>query len=112
VARVALFAVHGRPGYGILRRMVFLEKLRERIRQSEITSTIRIWKAPRVRVGGRYGLPPGHVVVDSIMPIDLIDVTGEMARRSGFDGVVDLLKVARHGAGRNVYFITFHYEEE
>jgi hypothetical protein len=92
--------------------MVFLERLRDRIRQSEINSTIRIWKAPRVRVGGRYGLPPGHVVVDSIMPIDLRDITGDMARRSGFDGVIDLLKVARHGTGRKVYFITFHCEDD
>jgi hypothetical protein len=92
--------------------MVFLKTLRERIRRGEITSTIRIWKSARVRVGGRYPLPPGHVVVDSILPIDLTDVTGEMARRSGFQGMVDLLKVARHGAGTNVYFITFHYVED
>jgi hypothetical protein len=92
--------------------MVFLKRLRDRIRQGEINSTIRIWKAPRVRVGGRYSMPPGHVVVESIMPIDLRDVTGDMARRSGFEGVVDLLKVARHGAGRNAYFITFHYTGE
>ena len=92
--------------------MQFLERLREGIRQGEINSTIRIWRAPRVRVGGRYRLPPGHVVVDSIMPIALGDITGDMARRSRFDGVVDLLKVAQHGAGRNVYFITFHYVGE
>ncbi|MEA3002137.1 MAG: hypothetical protein QOH81_925 [Sphingomonadales bacterium] len=92
--------------------MMFLAGLRDRIRRGEIESTIRIWKAPRVRAGGRYSLPPGHVVVDSIMPIDLRDVTGDMARRSGFDGLVDLLKTARHGAGRNVYFITFHYVGE
>ena len=92
--------------------MVFTKKLRERIRRGEISSTIRIWQAPRVRVGGRYTLPPGHVVVDSIMPIALGDITGEMARDSGFDGIVDLLKVAQHGSGRNVYFITFHYVTE
>lgn len=92
--------------------MQFLAKLRDRVREGEIDCTIRIWQAPRVRVGGRYPLPPGHVVVDSIMPIDLRDVTGDMARRSGFDGLVDLLKVAQHGSGRNVYFITFHYVDE
>ena len=92
--------------------MQFLKRLRERIRQGEITSTIRIWQSPRVRVGGRYPLPPGLVVVDSIMPSGLHDVTGDMARSSGFDGVVDLLKVARHGSGRNVYFVTFHYVGE
>ena len=89
--------------------MQFLERLREGVRQGEITSTIRIWQKPHVRVGGSYRLPPGHVVVNSIMPIGIGDVTGDMARRSGFDGVVDLLKTAQHGSGRNVYFITFHY---
>jgi hypothetical protein len=91
--------------------MQFLASLRDRIRGGDIDSTIRIWQSPRVRVGGRYPLPPGHVVVDSILPIELADITGDMARRSGFDGVVDLLKVARHGSGRNVYYIRFHYEE-
>ena len=91
--------------------MQFLARLRDRIRSGEIDSTIRIWQSPRVRAGGRYPLAPGHVVVDSIRQIDLRDVTGEMARRSGFDGLVDLLKTARHGAGRNVYYITFHYDE-
>jgi hypothetical protein len=92
--------------------MQFLARLREPIRRGEIDSTIRIWQSPRVRVGGRYRLPPGHVVIDSIMPIALGDITGEMARRSGFDGIVDLLKTARHGSGRKVYFIAFHYEGE
>ena len=92
--------------------MVFLKRLRDGIRRGEITSTIRIWQSPRVRVGGRYPLAPGHVVVDSIMPIGVQDITGTMARESGFEGVVDLLKVAQHGSGRNVYFITFHYVTE
>ena len=89
--------------------MQFLARLRDRIRSGEIDSTIRIWQSPHVRAGGRYPLSPGHVVVDSIMPITLADVTGEMARRSGFDGIVDLLKTAQHGSGRNVYYIRFHY---
>jgi hypothetical protein len=92
--------------------MTFLERLRDAIRRGEINSTVRIWQRPRVRIGGRYSLPPGHVVVDSIMPIALRDITGAMARDSGFEGVVDLLKVAQHGSGRSVYFITFHYVGE
>jgi hypothetical protein len=34
-----------------------------------------------------------------------------MARQCGFKGVVDLLKVAQHGPGRNVFLIDFRYEE-
>lgn len=98
--------------YAILRPMQFLKRLREPIRRGEVDATVRIWQGPRVRVGGRYRLAPGWVVVDSIAPIALADVTGAMARRAGFAGVVDLLKTARHGPGTNVYFITFHYEDE
>ena len=53
----------------------------------------------------------GHVVVTSIQPIELSDITGALARRSGFKGVVDLLKVARHGPGRNIFLIEFRYEK-
>ena len=39
------------------------------------------------------------------------DITPELARRSGFKGVVDLLKTAQHGHGRNVYLVDFRYRE-
>ena len=45
----------------------------------------------------------GHIVVDSIAPIRVDDVTYDLARESGFDSVDDLLQIARHGSGRNVY---------
>ena len=51
----------------------------------------------------------GHVVVDSIAPIRLKDVTEDLARESGFAGVDDLLRVARHGKGQQVFLIRFHY---
>ncbi len=50
-------------------------------------------------------------MVEKIREISLSDVTPQLARRSGFEGVVDLLKVARHGAGTHVYLIDFHYED-
>lgn len=51
----------------------------------------------------------GEIEVDSIEPIGLPDITPALARESGFLGVVDLLKVANHGGGRNIYLIRFHY---
>jgi hypothetical protein len=51
----------------------------------------------------------GAIEVDSITPIGLLDITPELARESGFLGVVDLLKVAKHGRGDNIYLIRFHY---
>ena len=89
--------------------MVFTKRLREGVRRGEITCSVRIWTHPHVKVGGRYAMDEGHIEVDSIKPIGLPDITPELARASGFLGVVDLLKVANHGRGRNIYLIHFHY---
>ena len=51
----------------------------------------------------------GHIVVDSISQITLSDITDDLARESGFESVDDLLRIARHGSGENVYLIRFHY---
>ncbi len=51
----------------------------------------------------------GEIEVDSIEPIGLPDITHALARESGFLGVLDLLKVAKHGRGDNAYLIRFHY---
>jgi hypothetical protein len=36
-------------------------------------------------------------------------VTPDLARQSGFAGVADLLKTAKHGPGRRVFVIEFRY---
>jgi len=51
----------------------------------------------------------GHVIVDSIEPITVADVSQELARESGFNTVDDLLKTAKHGSGDQIYLIRFHY---
>jgi hypothetical protein len=89
--------------------MVFTKRLRERIRSGEITCSVRIWMSPRVKVGHRYRMEEGEIEVDSIEPIGFPDITPELARESGFLGVVDLLKVARHGKGEKIYLVRFHY---
>jgi hypothetical protein len=90
--------------------MMFAKQLRERVRSGEITCSVRIWQSPRVRPGGIYPvMGGGHIVVESVDRIAIEDITGELARRSGFAGVIDLLKTARHGSGTNVYLVEFHY---
>lgn len=51
----------------------------------------------------------GEIEVDSITPIGFPDITPELARESGFLGLIDLLKVAKHGKGENIYLVRFHY---
>ena len=89
--------------------MTFAKRLRDGVRRGEITCSVRIWTRPHVKVGGRYRMEEGEIEVDSIEPIGLPDITHQLAQESGFFGVVDLLKVANHGRGRNIYLIHFHY---
>jgi hypothetical protein len=89
--------------------MMFAKRLREGVRDGRITCSVRIWTRPHVRAGGLYPMEGGHILIESIRPIAFADLSGELARRSGFEGVVDLLKVAKHGKGRNVYLIDFRY---
>jgi hypothetical protein len=89
--------------------MVFTKHLREGIRRGRIRCSVRVWTRPHVKVGNRYQMDDGHIVVDSIAPISLKDITYELARESGFPSVEDLLQIARHGQGENIYLIRFHY---
>lgn len=89
--------------------MVFTKRLREGVRNGDITCSIRIWQRPRVKVGQRYRMDEGEIEIESIQQIAIQDITHELATESGFFGVIDLLKVAKHGPGDNVYLIRFHY---
>jgi hypothetical protein len=89
--------------------MIFTKRLRDGVRSGAITCSVRIWQRPHVKAGGRYRMEEGEIEVESILPITLDDITPALARASGFKGVVDLLKVAKHGPGENVYLVKFHY---
>jgi len=89
--------------------MVFSKHLREGIRRGRVRCSVRIWMRPHVKVGGRYKMDNGHIVVDSVEEIAFADITDDLARESGFDSVEDLLGIARHGRGDHVYLIRFHY---
>jgi hypothetical protein len=89
--------------------MTFTKRLRDGVRRGEITCSVRIWTRPHVRAGVRYRMDEGEIEVDSIEQIGFPDITPELARQSGFLGVLDLLKIAKHGHGENIYLIRFHY---
>jgi hypothetical protein len=89
--------------------MVFTKRLREGVRRGVIRCSVRIWIRPKVKVGGRYRMDDGHIVVDSIAPMRLKDITDDLARESGFTTRKDLLETAKHGPGNHVYLIRFHY---
>lgn len=89
--------------------MLFTKRLRDGVRSGKITCSVRIWARPKVTVGRHYRMEEGEIEIDSVEQIAIQDITHQLAIESGFLGVIDLLKVAKHGPGENVYLIRFHY---
>lgn len=89
--------------------MTFAKALRERVRSGEITTSVRIWQTPRVRIGGRYPLLDGHIEVTGLTEIDLSDVDDAMAREGGFESLESLMQTARHGRGERVFVVRFQF---
>jgi hypothetical protein len=89
--------------------MLFTRYLRDGVRSGAITRSVRVWMSPRVRAGKRYRFEDGEIEIDSIVPIALDEISLALARECGFAGVDDLLKVAKHGRGENIYLVDFHY---
>jgi hypothetical protein len=54
--------------------MVFTKRLRDGIRRGRIKCSVRIWKRLHVKVGGKYQMDEGHIVVDSIESITRRDI--------------------------------------
>jgi hypothetical protein len=89
--------------------MLFTKKLRISVKDGQVTASVRIWKTPHVKVGGKYRLEEGYIEVTSIREISWDDLTDSLARETGFGNLIDLIKTAKHGSGRRVYFVRFRY---
>ena len=89
--------------------MLFTPKLRAGVKSGDVTASVRIWKAPRVKVGGRYRLDDGQIEVTSIREISWDDLSDKLARDTGFKNLIDLMKTAKHGTGQHIYHVRFRY---
>jgi len=89
--------------------MTFTKRLRPRVISGEITCSIRLWRYPHVKIGGFYPLGGGGIEVTGLTEIDLADVDDALARESGFEGLDDLMSIARHGRGERVFLVEFAY---
>jgi hypothetical protein len=89
--------------------MLFTKKLRADVKSGQVTASVRIWKTPRVKVGGRYQLEDGQIEVSSIREISWEDLTDRLARDTGFNNLIDLMKTAKHGSGQHIYYVRFRF---
>lgn len=63
--------------------MEFSRELRADVLAGDITLTVRLWKRPRVRVGGRYRVGLGEVEVDALELVPFAAITPDDVQRAG-----------------------------
>jgi hypothetical protein len=92
--------------------MEFSRELRNDVLAGDITVTIRLWKRPKVKPGGRYRVGLGEIAVDAIELVPFAAITREDVRRAGEPDRETLRRRAAHAGpiddGTLVYRIEFH----
>ncbi len=92
--------------------MEFSKELRDDIAAGDITLTIRLWRHPQVKVGGRYRVGLVDIVVDRIEQVPFASITATDVRRAGEQSREALRARTAHAGpvadGTTVYRIEFH----
>jgi hypothetical protein len=90
----------------------FSRELRDHVIAGEITVSFRLWRRPKVRVGGRYPVGPAHIEVDSVELMPFAAITPADLRRSGEPDLETLRRRAAHagpiGDDTLLYRVEFH----
>jgi hypothetical protein len=92
--------------------MQFSPELRDGVLTGDITVSVRLWRRPKVRVGGRYPVGPAMIEVDSIELLPFAHISAADVRLSGEPDRETLRQRAAHagpiGDDTLVYRIAFH----
>jgi hypothetical protein len=92
--------------------MEFSPELRNDVLAGDITLSVRLWKRPRVKQGGRYRVGPGEIEIDAIELVPFSAVTGEDVQRAGEPDRETLRRRAAHAGPIDedtlIYLIEFH----
>lgn len=92
--------------------MNFSEELRPAVIAGDLTLSFRLWKRPKVKVGGRYPVGPAMIVVDSIELVPFASIAAEDVRRACEPDLETLRRRAAHAGPVRpdtlLYRIEFH----
>jgi hypothetical protein len=61
----------------------FSRDLRDAVLAGDITVSVRLWKRPQVKEGGRYRVGPGMIEIDAIELVPFAAITAADVRRAG-----------------------------
>jgi hypothetical protein len=94
----------------------FSHDIRDAVIAGDITVSIRLWRRPKVKLGGRYPVGPALIEIDSIELVPFGSIDKDDLRRSGEHDLETLRRRAAHAgpidAGTLVYRIEFHVAED
>ena len=95
-----------------VRCVEFSRELRDGVLAGDITLSVRLWKRPQVKQGGRYRLGTGQIEIDAIELVPFAAITDADVRRAGEPNRETLRDRAAHagpiGEDTLVYVIEFH----
>jgi hypothetical protein len=90
----------------------FSRELRNDVLAGDITLSVRLWRRPRVKPGGRYRVGPGEIEVDAIELVPFAAITRADVRQAGEPDREALRQRAAHAGPIDedtlVYRIEFH----
>jgi hypothetical protein len=90
----------------------FSRELRDEVISGDITVSFRLWRRPKVRVGGRYPVGPAHIEIDSLELIPFASITPTEVYRSGEQDRESLRQQSAHAGpiadDTLVYRVEFH----
>lgn len=92
--------------------MEFSRELRGDVLAGAITLSVRLWKRPKVKAGGRYRVDLGEIEIDAVELVRFAEITEADVRRAGEPDRETLRRRAAHagpiGEDTLVYRIEFH----
>lgn len=78
----------------------------------DITVSFRLWRRPKVRVGGRYPVGPGYIEIDSVELMPFSSIKPADLRRTGEKDLESLRQRAAHAGPITgdtlLYRVEFH----
>ncbi len=96
--------------------MEFSRELRDAVIGGDITLSIRLWRRPKVKVGGRYPVGPAVIEVDSIELVPFRSIGPRDVRAAGEKDLESLRQRAAHAgpieADTLVYRVEFHLVDD
>lgn len=96
--------------------VLFRSEQQRRVEAGEIGVTYRAWQSPRVRVGERYRVGAGSILVDACEPVAAASISNEDARAAGYVSREALIKAAAYRRPEGLaypeilYRVTFRYD--